>query len=300
MHDAQDHSSYGRTRVRFDTSLAASKYAARETNGHRLRESQCVRAALSHVPPASRVLDLPCGAGYLIRTLVDAGFYATGADVSQHMLDRARAAWAIASHERPEWRGKARFLVQDIMQTSFPDGHFDAVVCNRLFHHFYEPAMRCAALAELRRICSGPVVVFYFDRFALDAIRLASLRAIFGKFRRDRIPISTKTFAAEAASVGLQMEKVIWTRWGISPQAFAIFRPIHSGRHASRRLSVNPTARIVSLQDAAAPHGPHFGNHSGLSGSPQQDVSTGVRSGCRPAGPASCASEALSTRSPSS
>jgi ubiquinone/menaquinone biosynthesis C-methylase UbiE len=233
MQYAQDATSYGRTRLRFDSSQAASKYASRGLDAHRYRESQCIREALSDLSPSSRVLDLPCGAGYLTRTIVDAGFLVTAADVSLHMMIRARAAWDVACSERPERRGKVQFLVQDVMQTSFPDGYFDAVICNRLFHHFCEPEMRCAALAELRRISSGPVIIFYFDRFALDSIRLASMRVLFGKFRRDRIPIATRTFAAEARSVGLELDKVLWKRWGISPQAYAVFRPFRR----SRRLS---------------------------------------------------------------
>jgi ubiquinone/menaquinone biosynthesis C-methylase UbiE len=252
MQHAQDETSYGRTRARFDSSQAASKYAARGLDIHRHRESQCIREALSDLAPSSRVLDLPCGAGYLTRTIVDAGFLATAADVSVHMMERAQAAWKSACLERPDRRGKAQFLVQDVMHTSFPDGYFDAVVCNRLFHHFCEPVMRCAALAELRRISSGPVVVFYFDRFALDAVRLASLRFIFGKFRRDRIPISTKTFVAEARSVGLELDQVLWKRWGISPQAYAVFRPIRAKHSRSVPAVSCSTARPESARNAHA------------------------------------------------
>lgn len=225
--------SYGRTRSRFDSQQAASHYAARKSDTHRLREPICVNAALAQLRPGSRVLDLPCGAGYLTTALVDAGFQVTGADVSRHMIERAQLAWQSACTERPERCGKAQFAIQDIMQTSFPDGYFDAVVCNRLFHHFNEPAMRCAALAELRRITAGPVVVFYFDRFAIDTIRMASLRALFGKYRRDRIPISSRKFAAEAASVGLELDRVLWTRRGISPQAYAVFQPTSALQRAA-------------------------------------------------------------------
>jgi SAM-dependent methyltransferase len=185
------------------------------------------------------VLDLPCGTGYLLAMLVDSGFQVTAADVSMHMIQAAEQAWDLACQECPERRGRAEFLVQDIMHTTFPSGYFDAVVCNRLFHHFFEPAMRRAALAELRRICSGPIIVFYFDRFALDTLRLTSLRAIFGKFERDRFPIPTKRFAAEAASVGLELEEVIWKRWGISPQAYAVFRPGRKHHSAAKAIVAN-------------------------------------------------------------
>jgi SAM-dependent methyltransferase len=165
--------------------------------------------------------------------LVDAGFLVTAADASLHMIKHSKHAWEMACREQPERRDKAEFVAQDIMRTTFAAGSFDAVVCNRLFHHYREPALRRAALAELRRISSGPLVVFYFDRFALDTIRLAGLRAIFGKFVNDRFPIPGKRFAAEAATVGLRLEKVIWKRWGISPQAYAVFRLSGDCRNAT-------------------------------------------------------------------
>jgi ubiquinone/menaquinone biosynthesis C-methylase UbiE len=140
------------------------------------------------------------------------------------MIREAELAWELACRQSPERSGRVQFMVQDVMRTTFPSKSFDAVVCNRLFHHLNEARMRQAALSELARICSGQIVVFYFDRFALDTLRLSTMRALFGRFRRDRIPIATKSFAAEAASVGLSMERVVWTRWGISPQAYAVFR----------------------------------------------------------------------------
>ena len=152
MDHAQSGSSYDRTRVRFDTSQAARKYAARQTNSRRQREQGCIRMALQVLPEGARVLDLPCGAGRLCPMLADIGLQVTGADSSEHMIKHAEEAREAACRERPERRGKVVFVIQDIMHTTFPDRYFDAAVCNRLFHHFCEPAMRCAALAELGRI----------------------------------------------------------------------------------------------------------------------------------------------------
>jgi SAM-dependent methyltransferase len=260
--DRSGESSYGRTRDRFDTARAASKYAARRPARDGSHEVRCIRSALASLPAGSHVLDLPCGTGYLTTMLADAGFRVTGADSSSHMIEHAQSAWATACSDKPQRRGRAEFAVQDIMQTTFPDGHFDAIVCNRLFHHFCEPAMRRAALAELRRISSGPVVVFYFDSFALDAIRLASLRLIFGKFQRDRIPISAKKFASEGASVGLQLENVIWTRRGISPQAYAVFRPIAANLPAGRATSQG--TRLDTTPQRGALQTPHVAANATL------------------------------------
>ena len=219
-------SSYTRTRNRFNKSTAAAKYAVRHHGNPRdRREQRCIVAALQGVPHGSRVLDLPCGVGRLASILVANGFLVTGADSSSHMIELAQQGWRTHCRNSPGLAGKAQFEVQDIMGTSFEDQQFDAVISNRLFHHFIEPAVRQAALKELRRISAGPVIVSFFNSFSLESIRLGILRRFFHKFPRDRIPITVSRFAAEGQAAGLELEKVIATRWGISPQCYAVFRP---------------------------------------------------------------------------
>jgi SAM-dependent methyltransferase len=203
---------------------AASKYAGLTLDARRCRELQCICDALRDVPRGGRVLDLPCGAGQLTNLLVDLGFQVTAADVSTHMLDRAKQAWDAECSNDPDRSEHVRFIAKDVMHTEFPDGYFDAVVCNRLFHHFCEAETRRAALAELGRISRGPVIVFFFNRLALDTVRLAALRLIFGRFRRGRIPISVGRFAAEGTAAGLRLDRVLFTRPGISPQCYGVFR----------------------------------------------------------------------------
>ena len=181
-------------------------------------------AALGELKGGAHVLDLPCGTGRLTSMLVTSGFRVTGADSSSHMVELARAAWHDACAGKPDRQGMARYEVQDIMGTTFVDRQFDAVICNRLFHHFIEPEVRRAALTELRRICSGPIVVSFFNSFSIEAVRLAFLRVAFHRFRRDRIPISARQFDADAQSAGLILDRIKFTRWGISPQCYAVFR----------------------------------------------------------------------------
>jgi SAM-dependent methyltransferase len=140
------------------------------------------------------------------------------------MVALAHAAWHDACTGKLEREAMARYEVQDIMGTTFVAGQFDAVICNRLFHHFIEPEVRRAALTELRRICSGPIVVSFFNSCSIEAVRLAFLRLAFHRFRRDRIPISVGQFAADAQAAGLIFDRIEFTRWGISPQCYAVFR----------------------------------------------------------------------------
>ena len=88
--------SYAFTRGRFDLPDAADHYATRH-GGHRRdqREQRCIERALAGVPAGARVLDLPCGVGRLAPMLVKRGYELTQADVSAHMIEKARWAWTM-------------------------------------------------------------------------------------------------------------------------------------------------------------------------------------------------------------
>lgn len=216
--------SYRKALERFDSDEGAAKYAGRLVGSrHDLREKRCILAALRGVPAGSRLLDLPCGTGRLTALLVAEGFDVTGADSSEHMVSHARRLWEEACAEDAERRSRARFLVEDVMRTSFEDWEFDAVVSNRLFHHFDEQATRIAALRELRRICRGPLVVSFFNSFALDALRFRIRNFLTRSRPTDRVPIPLRRLRAEAESAGLRIDGSYATRWGISPQWYLRF-----------------------------------------------------------------------------
>jgi SAM-dependent methyltransferase len=100
-----------------------------------------------------RVLEVAAGTGVVTRALAsslheDASIVAT--DLNQPMLDQA----ALIGTRRPvEWRQA------DAMQLPFPDGAFDAVVCQFAVMFFPEKAK---ALSEARRVL-GPGGVFIFS-----------------------------------------------------------------------------------------------------------------------------------------
>jgi 2-polyprenyl-3-methyl-5-hydroxy-6-metoxy-1,4-benzoquinol methylase len=218
------------TRERFATPEAAKKYAAKLSGTRRdAREKRCITAALAGLPQDAAVLDLPCGAGRLTKTIASLGFRVTGADSSPHMVEQARLAWQADCQECPGLEDRASFQVQDVLCTSFTAGQFDAVVCNRLFHHFKEPQTRIAVLRELRRICRGRIVVSFFNAAAVDGWILKLRRLLFRSPPRGRFPIRLKRLKAEAASVGLRLVASLPTRGVISPQWYAVFEAAQAG-----------------------------------------------------------------------
>jgi ubiquinone/menaquinone biosynthesis C-methylase UbiE len=209
---------------RFSTPGVASHYPSEYRLHHwrDKRERQCITTALVGIPRGSRVLDLPCGTGRLTRLLVDQGFRVTGADVSEAMLAQARDNHATGRLSASNTFPHVKFEHRDIMQTGYQDGCFDAVICNRLFHHFTEHATRLRALRELRRISRGPVIISFFNSFALDAAYRRLKNILLKRVLHDRIPIAFKTFHAEIRSAGFRVEKKIAVRWGISPHWYVV------------------------------------------------------------------------------
>jgi SAM-dependent methyltransferase len=109
--------------------------------------------------PSHRILDVGCGTGLASRPLIDNGFRVTGVDVSEPMLERARASLPDAT-----WiAGSAEAL-------PFDDGSFDAVISAQALHH----ADRAAALREIVRVTrSGGIVAIWWKSLnSLDPVKM--------------------------------------------------------------------------------------------------------------------------------
>ncbi len=100
----------------------------------------------------SRVLEIAAGTGVVTRALaaaLPAGTAIVATDLNQAMLDRGAA---VGTARPVEWRQA------DAMQLPFPDGAFDAVVCQ--FGVMFFPD-KVKAFAEVRRVLgAGGVFVF--------------------------------------------------------------------------------------------------------------------------------------------
>lgn len=217
------------TREKFDSKEYAALYAGKFAASRKdAREKECIRELLLGVLPGSRVLDLPCGAGRMTSFLVRLGHRVTAADTSEHMLAEARAR--VQAELGPEGLAdRVELSQQDILKLGFDDDAFDAVACNRLFHHFAESETRRRALAELARVCRGPIVVSYFSSFALSALQRRVANAVRGIRPVDRIPVAPRVFRADVQAAGLVEEACLPVRWGISPQTYLRLRRARRG-----------------------------------------------------------------------
>jgi SAM-dependent methyltransferase len=199
---------------RFDTARSAAKYPAAYGTKHRdVCEKRALERALGVIPRGASVLDLPCGTGRLTGILLDRGYRVTGADSSPNMVDRARSLWA--GHP-------VVWDVQNALHTSYADGEFDAVVSNRLFHHFIEESVRRRALAEFARIAKGPLVVSFFNLASLGAWSRRIRYAIRGQEITDRVAIPVSAVRADCEALGLLLERVVLSRPFLAQQAYAV------------------------------------------------------------------------------
>lgn len=99
------------------------------------------------IEPRSRVLDLGCGRGVLLESLVQSkDVYAVGVDLD---FDKISACVR---------RGITAYQ-GDMMEfmRSFPDGHFDRVICSRTLEEVADPA---AVIAEALRVAKAVTVGF--------------------------------------------------------------------------------------------------------------------------------------------
>jgi len=206
---------------RFDTPAAAAKYAASlgGTATHR-REMRTILSCLRGVPRNAKVLDLPCGTGRLLPELMAAGFRVTEADSSPHMVDLARTF----ARESGVTMADDQFAVASVFSTGLADNAFDAVICNRLLHHFRESKVRIDALRELARISRGPIVASFFCNWAIDSGMFHLKQIIRGKPATDRIPIWRRVLARDIRAAGLTPVRWVATRPGVSKQWYVVMK----------------------------------------------------------------------------
>ncbi len=136
------------------------RQAAHYQAGSAMADRAVLDAVLAAAPacPGQHVLDVACGAGFLLRAYRDAGADVTGVDLSAAMLRGAAGTLGLPGADAP-------LALADAVRLPFADGAFDLVTCKLAFHYFPEPSQ---AAAELARVCRRTGRVAVIDRVADD------------------------------------------------------------------------------------------------------------------------------------
>ena len=114
--------------------------------------------------PYRRLIDLGSGTGRMLALLAPEAQSAIGLDLSQQMLNLARAQVAETGLQDVELRHG------DIFDTRLPAGHADLVVVHQVLHYLSDPA---AAVAEAARLVSpgGRLLIVDFAPHRLEYLR---------------------------------------------------------------------------------------------------------------------------------
>jgi len=168
-------------------------------------EERYITRALSGVPRGTSVLNWPCGCSRLLPLLKKLGYIVTSADSSPDAVSRIRLYGGLLGENCID--EKDDFKVVDIFQTGFDDDCFGAVIVNQLFLCLPETQIRQLILKELRRICSGPIIVSFFCNTMIHGLKLYEgqenhMDGINYNFRPSR-----KVFTEEVQKCGLTVEK---------------------------------------------------------------------------------------------
>ncbi|MDH7511515.1 MAG: class I SAM-dependent methyltransferase [Clostridiales bacterium] len=165
-------------------------------------------------------LDAPCGYGRFSSFLVERGYRLASADLSFHMVKRARS------------RGDISIIPMGIVCNfvsglPFRAGVFGLVLSMRLFHHLHRPEERRSVLGEFNRVAGGWVILSYYQANLLHRLQRAIRRLI--KRSRTRIRmISRREFREEVEAAGFEIVRV-----------FPLFRGIHSHHIALLKKAQN-------------------------------------------------------------
>jgi SAM-dependent methyltransferase len=152
--------------------------------------------ALADVPAGGVVLDAPCGTGILSGFLRRRGFRVIGADISPAMLAVARRRGDTLGHVRA-----------DLERPPCKPRSVDAVVSSRFMMHL-PSATRTRVLRALAELARGPVVATICHPYTYKSFQRAVRRALGSDVKRSP-RLSRRELAAEAATAGLELERVI-------------------------------------------------------------------------------------------
>jgi len=194
---------------------------------HRFAHEEAILSSwLDELPKNSLVLDIPCGTGRCLPSIVGRGLRYLGADISPAMI--AEAQREAQKHPHPELiQG---FRVTDAEHMEFPDDSVDCVVVWRLLHHVRSPEVRQNILKEAMRVTRIKVLISFHHTISLTNFRKAIQR--FFKGERASPAITHWRLKREAAACGLTVAGTKGFRKYVSINWFACLskiRPIQKG-----------------------------------------------------------------------
>jgi len=136
---------------------------AREEHQKTLRQIEALWQGQGKRDSAPRLLDVGCGAGYLLDAGRALGWEVQGVELSPFAADQAREEQGL-----PVFQG-------ELAEASFPSESFDLIVMRELLEHVADPL---ALLLEARRIVRGDGLLFVQVPNDLEGMRMRLFRQV--------------------------------------------------------------------------------------------------------------------------
>lgn len=164
--------------------------------------------SLPRLPRSSRILELGCGDGKTISSLVKDGCSVTAVDISSHA--------AVLCRDTCTEPGRVRILIADVRKTPFRNGSFDVVNASHITGHL-TPEGRRQLSGEIFRLLVPHGKLFFRD-FSVEDFRFGQgEQTDDGTFMRMN-GISTHYFTGDevrALFLPLTITSLVQHRWGM-------------------------------------------------------------------------------------
>jgi SAM-dependent methyltransferase len=190
-------------RDRFSERAQAERYRDRFRKGRRQRTHARETAALdqllgSLVPDGVPLaLDVACGPGRFVPTLIRYAKRLVQVDASRHMLNLSR-------EDYPMDPGRIYYCQVDALHLPVRDGAVDLLFCHRFLNHVPDPQNRLAIMKELARVTRGHIVVSCLGLPRIVQIARRFYARLKGK-NPDHVGVVMEDLIASAAAAGLTL-----------------------------------------------------------------------------------------------
>jgi ubiquinone/menaquinone biosynthesis C-methylase UbiE len=185
------------------------------------REQRVVRQAVKHAGNIQRVLDVPCGTGRFLRSLVNSIPHLVGVDVSRDMIDLSRRHCTFKGLPA----GHLEYVQCDVKNLPFHNDSFDLVVSGRFLHHLFHlpQAMQIQIMQEFARVSRRWVLGDFNIQFGVKYYWNEVRAVLRGKRFKSRRMTRTEVFG-ELNKAGLEVEKVYPMSWVVSEKWYILCR----------------------------------------------------------------------------
>lgn len=176
-----------------------------------MADPSVINAILKAAPiqPGQSVLDIACGAGFLLRAYRDAGGDVYGVDLADAMLREA------AKTLRPSVDPN-HLIPADAAELPFDSETFDLVTCKLAFHYFRHPNR---VVKEMTRVCRKSGRIVLIDRVSSDDPECSDCQ---NRLEKLRTPNKVRVYQ-EHELIGLLSSNgvaIIGKEWLVQPMPF--------------------------------------------------------------------------------